>query len=174
MHCPVRFFIIVVWRHNTGNEGMALFGNVGEFVETKESWAHYAERFEQFFDANNIAVDRKKCIFLATIGPAANHTLGNLVAPKKPQEETYAQLLGLISTYYNYDPKPLPTMQRYKFYNHFRQSNEIISSFVAELRSLSKDCDFGVSLEENLCDHLVWNCWSFYSKTSTLWAELNF
>ncbi len=81
---------------------MALFG---EFTEAKESWPEYAERFEQFFDANDIAVDKKKSIFLSTIGPMAYHTLGNLVAPRKPQEETYANLLNLMSAYYN--PKPL-------------------------------------------------------------------
>ena len=75
------------------------------------------------------------------------------MSPRKPQEETYANLLNLMSAYYN--PKPLATVQRYKFYSRFRQSNESISSFVAELRSLAKDCDFGASLEENLRDCLV-------------------
>ena len=46
-------------------------------------------------------------------------------------------------------------MQCYKFYSRFRQFNESISSFVAKLRSLAKDCDFGASLEENLHDRLV-------------------
>ncbi len=62
--------------HYTGNEGvflrshvlMAVFGNIGEFLESKESWSQYAERFEQFFAANDIAIDTNKSVFLATIG----------------------------------------------------------------------------------------------------------
>ena len=58
-----------------------------------------------------------------------------------------------MSTYYN--PKPLVTMQRYRFYSRFRQPDESVSAFVAELKHLAKDCDFGAALEDNLRDHLV-------------------
>ena len=90
---------------------MAVFGNIGEFLESKESWSQYAERFEQFFAANDIAIDKKKSVFLATIGSAAYNTLGNLVAPQKPVDESYTRLVELMSSYYN-----LVTVQRYKFY----------------------------------------------------------
>ena len=128
---------------------MSLFGSIGEFVEAKEDWSQYTERLEQFFDANDIATPKKKPIFLSTIGPAVYHTLGNLVAPKKPSEESYDRLIEVMTGYFN--PKPLVTMQRYKFYSRFRQPGESVSSFVAELRSLAKDCAFdGTALEENL------------------------
>ena len=91
---------------------------------------------------------------MSTIGPAAYHTLGNLVAPKKPSEESYDRLIEVMTGYFN--PKPLVTMQRYKFYSRFCQPGESVSSFVAELRSLAKDCAFdGTALEENLRDCLV-------------------
>lgn len=45
-----------------------------------------------------------------------------------------------------YNPKPLVTMQHYRFYSRFRQSNESVSAFVAELGSLAKDCEFGAAL----------------------------
>ena len=35
------------------------------------------------------------------------------------------------------------------------QPQESVSAFVAELRSLAKDCEFGAALEENLRDRLV-------------------
>ena len=94
-----------------------------------------------------------KAIFLSTIGPAANRTVGNLVAPNKPGDETYDRLIEVISEHYN--PKPLVPMQRHRFYSCFRQSNESVSVFVAELSNLAKDCDFGVTLEDNLRDRLV-------------------
>ena len=47
------------------------------------------------------------------------------------------------------------TVQRYQFFSQFRQPDESISAFVAELRSLAKDCEFGAVLENNLRDRLV-------------------
>ncbi len=41
----------------------------------------------------------------------AYNTLGNLVAPQKPVDESYTRLVELMSSYYN-----LVTVQRYKFY----------------------------------------------------------
>ena len=132
---------------------MALFGHVGEYIDSKENWSQYVERLEQFFTTNDIPALKKKPIFLSTIGPDAYRVLGNLCAPKKPSEENYSQLLELISEYYN--PKPLVTTQRYRFYSRFRQPQESVSAFVAELCSLAKDCEFGAALEENLRDRLV-------------------
>ena len=101
----------------------------------------------------DIVSAKKKSIFLSLIGPVAYHTLGNLVAPKTPADETYEHLVELMSNFYH--PKPLVTVQRYRFYSRYRQPSESISTFVAELRSLAKDCNFEVSLEENLHDRLV-------------------
>ena len=132
---------------------MALFGNIREFVEAEESWSQYADRMEQYFIANDIGNDKKASVFLSTIGPAAFRTIGNLVAPKKPSEENYGRLTKVMSDFYN--PSPLVTVQRYKFYSRFRHPEESVSIFVAELRNLAKDCDFGPALEDNLRDRLV-------------------
>ena len=132
---------------------MALFGSIGEFTESQESWSQYVQRLEQFFAANDIPDEKKASVFLATVGPAAFHILSNLVAPNKPGEESYARLIETMSEFYN--PKPLVTVQRYRFYSRFQHSEESISAFVAELRSLARDCDFGRALEDNLRDKLV-------------------
>ena len=130
-----------------------LVGHIGEFIDSQESWAQYSERIEQFFIANDIPVAKKASVLLATIGPAAFHTIGNLVSPRKPSEVPFDTLISVMSDFYN--PKPLVTVQRYKFYSRFRRSDESIAAFVAELRSLAKDCDFGASLEDNLRDRLI-------------------
>ena len=87
---------------------MALFSSVGEFIETKENRSQYVEKLQQFFIANDIGEGKKKSILLSNIGPAVYHTLGNLVAPRKPSQETYTHLVEQMSTFYN--PKLLVTM----------------------------------------------------------------
>ena len=141
-----------------GDEGgisstMALFGNVGEYVESKESWSLYIERLEQFFTANSIPDEKKASVLLSTIGATVYHTVGNLVAPRKPSEVTYQCITEVMGDLYN--PKPLVTVQRFRFYCRFRQPEESDSTFVAELRNLAKDCDFGATLEDNLRNRLV-------------------
>ena len=133
---------------------MSLFGNIGEFIEEKESWTQYTERLNQFFRANDIVNEEKKAaIFLSTIGSSAYKVLGNLLAPKKPAEESYTRMVEVMKSFYN--PTPSVTIQRFRFYSRFRQPGESILAFVADLRSLAKDCEFGASLEENLRDRLV-------------------
>ena len=60
---------------------------------------------------------------------------------------------SVMSNFYN--PKPLVTVQRYQFYSRFFHPDESISIFVAELRHLAKDCNFGAALKDNLRDRLV-------------------
>ena len=69
---------------------MALIGHIGEFLESQESWSQYSERLEQFFIANVIIDENKSSTLLAIIGPAAYRVIGNLVAPSKPAEVSYA------------------------------------------------------------------------------------
>ena len=50
----------------------ALFGQVGEFDASKESWTQYAERMGLFFKANEIRDEGKKtALLLTSIGPSA-------------------------------------------------------------------------------------------------------
>ena len=54
-----------------------------------------------------------------------------------------------------HSPNPSVIVQQYQFYGRFRKPDESIATFVAELRSLAKDCNFGQTLVENLRDRLV-------------------
>ncbi len=48
------------------------------------------------------------------------------------------------------NPKPLVTVQRYRFYSRFQHSEETITAFVGELRNLARDCEFGAALEDEI------------------------
>ena len=74
------------------NAIMALIGNIGEFIDSQESWTQYTERLEQFFVANDIVEDKKAAVLLAIIGPVAFRVSGNLVAPDKPCEVVWIHL----------------------------------------------------------------------------------
>jgi len=47
------------------------------------------------------------------------------------------------------------TVQRFKFNNHLQQPGESVSTYVSELHSLAKFCNFSNSLDDMLRDHIV-------------------
>ena len=53
------------------------------------------------------------------------------------------------------NPKPSAIVQRFRFNSRVQRPGESIADFVAELRRLSPDCEFGATLSEMLRDRLV-------------------
>ena len=131
-----------------------LFGQVKEFDGEREEWSQYVERLDHFFEANEVVdADKKRAILLTVIGPSAYKLLRNLLAPEKPKDKTYTELVGILKEHYS--PKPSETVQRFRFNSRFRQPEESVSTFVSELRSLAEFCNFGTALEDMLRDRLV-------------------
>jgi hypothetical protein len=133
--------------------GSRIFGQIGPFEPEREGWPEYAERMEYFFSANNIQGDKRKAIFLSTIGAGPYRLLRSLMSPVKPGEKSYDELVEAMSQHYC--PKPSEIVQRYKFNSRIRKSHESVAEYVSQLRALAEHCNFGGSLEEMLRDRLV-------------------
>ena len=75
-------------------------GKIGEFVLAQETCDTYIERLELFFEANSITdASKKRAIPLAVCGPATYTLVRNLVAPKKPAEVPFADLVALVKAH---------------------------------------------------------------------------
>ena len=73
---------------------MASIGRIKEFREDKEDWDQYMERLDHFFSANGITVaDKKRSVFLTVIGAKTYKRLRSLIAPTKPRETSYEDLM---------------------------------------------------------------------------------
>lgn len=132
----------------------ATLGTIGEFHEGREEWAQYAERLGHFLAANGITDgDRKRAVLLSVIGPKAYKLLRSLVAPDKPGDKPYADLVKVMTEHHN--PQPSEIVQRYKFHTRMQAPGESVATFVAELRALGQTCGFGDTLEDMLRDRLV-------------------
>lgn len=127
---------------------------------SKTAWVSYTERFEYYFTANGIAADaaeQRRAILLSVCGPATYQLIRNLVAPDKPTDKEYAALVKLVKGHYQ--PQPSIIVLRKDFHTRTRKpDDESISDFVAELRRLSENCDFGATLNAMLHDRLVCGC----------------
>ena len=120
-------------------------GTIGEFQEGREDWKQYTERLQHFMDANGITdEDRKRAVFLTVIGPKAYKLLASLVAPAKPGEKAYGDLVKVMSEHQN--PLPSEIVQRFKFHTRTQGPKETVATYVAELRALGQHCGWRVTV----------------------------
>ena len=84
---------------------MALHGSVEPFVSAQEDWTFYAERVTQYLTANNIKkAERQRAILLSVCGPATYCLFHDLVAPKKPTDYKFTELVDIMRKHQ--DPTP--------------------------------------------------------------------
>ena len=151
----------------TSTSASGLFGRVGEFNAERETFNAYVERIEMFFTANNIVettgegstqtnrlvADRKRAIFLTEVGPEVYSTLSNLLAPAKPKDTSFTDIVRVLEKHYN--PKPLEIAQSFHFGTRNQKSGESISDYVLALRRLAVHCNYGEFLDRALRDRFV-------------------
>ena len=131
-------------------------GSVGEFDsdENEDDWETYVERVALYFTANGISdATKKRAILLSVCGAKTYRVIRDLVAPAKPTDISYDDIVSLVQKHFN--PKPVVTIQRFKFNSRSRQEGESVATFVAALRHLAIHCEYGVSLSDMLRDRLI-------------------
>ncbi|XP_059048931.1 uncharacterized protein LOC131844146 [Achroia grisella] len=128
-------------------------GKIVDFDIQTGNWTAYVERLEMYFLANNIKDNVKLPTLISVMGDSAYELLSTLANPKKPSELTYIEAVELLR--HHLQPKPSPLAERYKFRQRRQTDNESISDYVAVLKKLCKNCDFGSTLEDNIRDQLV-------------------
>ena len=75
-------------------DGMVMHGSIGTFDGAREDWTSYSERLEQYFVRNDVtAAEKKRAILLSVCGAATYQLIQNIVAPEKPTERTFEQLV---------------------------------------------------------------------------------
>ena len=80
----------------------AIFGKVDNFHGEQEDWPQYVERLGHFFAANSITTEEKKrSVFLSVIGPTPYKLLRNLVAPEKPADKKFHDLVAVLTKHYS-------------------------------------------------------------------------
>ena len=116
---------------------MVAHGKLEQFHMGQEGWESYKECLQQYFVANDIAeADKQRAILLSACGQSTYKVLRNLVAPKKPGECAYKDILEHLRCYYS--PKPSIIVQQRKFNTHYRQQGESVAKFMTELRQIAQ------------------------------------
>ncbi len=128
-------------------------------------WSSYQERCDFYFVANKITDSKiKRAVFLSVVGDTTYQLIRGLLSPKKLTEVHFGDIIKSLSAHYT--PQKNVIVERYKFNMCNRKSGQSVTDYVAELKELSRFCDFGVTeedatlttqlvLEESLRDRFV-------------------
>ena len=95
------------------SDKMATIGQTGEFNPEGEKISVYLERIQLVFTVNSIA-DETSCCLLSVAGPKTYSLLRDLLAPTKPQEKSFAELLTTLTSHYK--PKPIVITECFHFH----------------------------------------------------------
>ncbi|XP_039757370.1 uncharacterized protein K02A2.6-like [Pararge aegeria] len=128
-------------------------GKIAEFKLGSDNWRLYIERLEQYFVSNKITNELYVPTLITVMGASTYELLVSLCTPDKPVSKTFAELSDILGNHL--DPKPCVLAERFKFRQQVQTKEEKISQYVADLKKLSKTCEFGTWLEESLRDQLV-------------------
>lgn len=123
------------------------------FDNAVEEWTTYVERLDQYCVANDIPEGKKVAVLLSVMGAKTYNLLRSLLAPTKPADKAYKDIVAVLQTHLN--PKPLVIAERFRFHKRNQLKTESIAEFVAELRRLSEHCDFRENLSDSLRDRFV-------------------
>ena len=84
---------------------------------------------------------------------ATYQLIRNPVAPDKLTDKSFNDIVELVCDHCT--PKPSAIIQWFRFRSRSQKEGELIAEFVAELRQLSKHCNFEAVLNDMLHDRLV-------------------
>ena len=133
---------------------MAKHGSLSEFNSALEDWKTYVERLEQYFAANDVtAAGKKRAILLSACGASTYQLIRSLLSPATPNDKSFAEIVAVMRDHYH--PRPSIIVQRYTFNSRSRKEGESIAMYVAALKKLSTECEYGDSLNEMIRDRLV-------------------
>ncbi len=134
---------------------MAVQFSINEYEPIRESWIEYEERLEYFLLANGITeAARKKAVLITSIGASNFSSLRSVATPDGVKAKSFDELVLVLRNHFS--PKPSEVAQRFKFNACVRKPGESVALFLANLRSLSEDCNFGESLEVMIRDRIVY------------------
>ena len=111
------------------------FRKINPYRANQDDWTLYVELLGHVLESNGITDDTQKhATLLAVIGDNTYKLLSSLLAPAKPGDKPYTQLVETLTAHF--DPAPLEIMERFKFNTRVHKSSESIATYVSDRQEL--------------------------------------
>ena len=88
-----------------------------------------------FFEANEIKDEKKVAVLLTVLRTKAYSLLRSVIAPEKPADKAYQQLVGAMKSYVY--PKPIVIAERFRCHRRDQKEDETLVQYLAQLRKLT-------------------------------------
>ena len=132
---------------------MTTHGRISQFHPGKEDWSTWAAQLKYYFTANKVTEDdQKRAILLSNVPPSIFKLVRNIFGDDI-ETTSFDRIVKSVKAHY--EPQPSEIVQRFKFNTRSRNSGETVAVYVAELRDIAQDCNYGNTLKEMLRDRLV-------------------
>ena len=106
---------------------------------------------EEYLLAHGVTEERKKvAILLSTMGSQTYDLLKDLYTPEKPNTKSFGEIVTKLTEHL----EPV-IAERYRLHQRMQKAGESVSLYIAALRRLAKDCNYGTFFEEALRDKFV-------------------
>lgn len=108
------------------------------------SWSSWFGRLQFYFEANNITdAAMKRANLLTLCGEQTYDTVCALIQPRTPATVDYDDIIAALQKHY--DPRPSEVYSRARFQRRDQLEGEKVCEYVAALKKLAADCNFGTS-----------------------------
>lgn len=132
---------------------MAFIGQI-EYFNLDDDFECYVDRMDHLLKLNKITENSNKVSFLISTGGADLYKiLKTLVAPKKPENFQYDELV--VKLRLHFQRKTNVTAERFKFLTRNQLAEETMQDYIITIKSLATTCNYGTFLEEVLKDRLL-------------------
>ena len=121
-----------------------------------DNWKKFKQRFNLYLEASGIMEKddkQKACLFLHVIGEDELEVYNNFKFEEEADQLKLDKIMELFDRYCN--PKKNQTYERHKFFICVQRSDENIDSYVHELKTKAKTCEFGELAESLIRDRIV-------------------
>jgi hypothetical protein len=116
----------------------------------------YIERLKQYFVANDVEDGPKqRAILISCVGDRTYRTIKDVLSPTSPTEADFKTIVDKMTAHFQ--PEPSEIVQRFRFHTRIRQSHESVATYIAQLKQVAENCNFGdaARVNEMLRDRLV-------------------
>lgn len=130
--------------------------SIDPFDRHKMKWSRWVERLESAFVLFGVQDGVKLHMLLHYMGGETYDILSDKLAPERPHQKTYDQVVAVLEAHFN--PEPLEILENFRF--HCRKQaddrpDETIHEYLIALRKLAITCNFGNYLSTALRNQFV-------------------
>lgn len=113
-----------------------------EFDETKSSWSTYRTRLEAYFEGHGVTdAAKRRALLVSSLSDNVVRILQGRCQTTCVNSLTYEGVVSYLEEHY--DPQANAIAASYAFFSRNQKEGEKAQDFVADLRRLAKNCNFG-------------------------------